>query len=285
MADKITVKVPATTANIGPGFDIIGMALNLYNEFIFTNSEDIQKNNLIIESFIKTFEYFNKEPVKKTVEVKSDVPMSRGLGSSATCIVAGVVAAFLEMGLEIDKREILKIATKIEGHPDNVAPAIYGGLIASLMEDDKIYCIEYDICEDLNFYTMIPDFELSTEKARKILPEKISLSDGIFNTARLSFILKGLEIADEELIKLGVKDKFHQIYRKELVKGSEEVFEFVRENNASPYISGAGPTLIAIKKSDESFEKALRDFLNKNYPKWELKTLQVNKEGVKWWVK
>lgn len=285
MSNKIIIKVPATTANIGPGFDVLGMALDLYNEFIFRDSGDFTDDNLIIEAYKKTFDYYGEDPIPKSLEINGDVPISRGLGSSSTCIVAGVAAAILAMKKPIDKSQILQIATDIEGHPDNVAPAIYGGLIVSLMTEDQIHTISYDVHEDLRFYAMIPDFEVSTAKARAVLPLEIALTDGIFNASRIPVLLKGLETGDQQLISPGVEDKFHQDYRKDLITGYQQVTSYVREQGASPYISGAGPTLIAIKREDENFENKLKKFLNKNLPGWKLKILQVDTKGFEYNIK
>ena len=156
---KIVVSVPATSANLGPGFDTLGIALDLYNKFIFkkttqfefinVNEKYANENNLVVRSAVAAYKYMNCEVIPFSLEEIQNIPISRGLGSSATCIVAGIVAANYFAGNKLDKKDILKIATAIEGHPDNVAPAIYGGLISSFICDRDIEYTKYDISEKL----------------------------------------------------------------------------------------------------------------------------------------
>ncbi|MEG0823732.1 MAG: homoserine kinase [Erysipelotrichaceae bacterium] len=230
----VTIKVPATSANIGPGFDSLGIALNLYATYSFEElstglviegcEERFQnENNLIYVAYKLTMDYL-KLPIKGLkLCVSTDVPVSRGLGSSATCVVGGILGANAIANYPLTKEEVLMLATKLEGHPDNVAPAIYGGLTASLMFNDQPYSIKYDISKELHFFAMIPDFETKTSDARKVLPTSVSYHDAIHNASHVAVLMKALETANSELIKLSLDDCLHEPYRKSLIKGYDEV--------------------------------------------------------------
>ena len=156
----IKIRVPATAANLGVGFDCAGLALSLYNDFTFTKGKfNVEPDNLILKSFNKLYEYIGKDAPEVAIEASASVPQARGLGSSATCIVGGLIGAREMSGEKISDYEILKLATEIEGHPDNVAPAICGGLIVSIKDKEIIYR-KFVPSEELNFYVLIPDFEM-----------------------------------------------------------------------------------------------------------------------------
>lgn len=287
----ITVRVPATTANIGPGFDTLGIAFKLYAYFSFKIMENGVKikgcdekykneSNLVYTSFKKTLEILNYKITGVEIDIKSDIPESRGLGSSAACIVGGVMGANILAGSPLSKDEVFKIANEIEGHPDNIAPAIYGGLRASLVEDEIPYSVRYDIDEKLCFYALIPDFELSTSEARKVLPKMIPYKDAIYNVSRVSVLLKALEKGDEELIKKALEDKLHQQYRSSLIDEYERVKEICEKyGNVGFFISGAGPTLMNLSK-DTNFELKIKNEIIGLKNRWEIKCLKTDKEGV-----
>lgn len=278
----IRVRVPATSANLGPGFDVMGIALDSYNIFTFTESHDFSEDNLIYKSYRKVFEYLGKEarPVKITVE--GDIPRSRGLGSSAACIVGGVMGANQILGNPLSKEEVLKLSNQIEGHPDNVAPAIYGGLIVSLMEGGKIHTGRIAIKNDLAFIALVPNFELSTADARAVLPEQVAYSHAIYNVGRASMLITGLVGGDNSLIRLGLSDKLHQPYRAKLIEGFDEIIAGIQDSGGlGSYLSGAGPTIMALADaSDKKTIENIKDFMKKNHPNWQVNVHKLDKIGA-----
>lgn len=288
MSKKYKVKVPATTANLGPGFDCLGAALDIYNEFIFEASEDYKfininkeyanKDNLVVQSALKTFKYLKKKEIPFSLEIVENVPIARGMGSSATCIIAGITIAMLLSQKDLSDEEIIDIATSIEGHPDNVSPAYYGNLVASIKCDDHVICSSYSVSNDLIFTVLIPDFELSTEKARGVLPNTISYSDMIYSMSRAINIPKVLEDGDLEKLFVLLNDKIHEPYRYELIEDSLEFKKLSEKYQIPMCISGSGSTLLMISK--ESLLKKLNKLNTKH--NWEFKELKICDKGTSW---
>lgn len=259
----ITVKVPATTANLGPGFDCLGAALKLYNEFEFTTlnvdglmiqvsgmeAEKVQtdESNLLYQSFIKLYQHIEQTAPSVKIRIKLGVPLSRGLGSSATAIVGGLVAANELAGRPLSELEVMKLAIAMEGHPDNVVPALLGGCRLAATSNNCWEVSDVPWHRDIVAVVAIPDFELSTSQARKVLPAEISRHDAIFNISHFGLLLRGLATNREEWLKAALQDKLHQPYRQALIPGYDAVNNAAI--NAGAYgmvISGAGPTLLAL---------------------------------------
>ena len=322
----ITVTVPATTANLGPGFDCIGAALSLYNRFQFSRLEPsateklkitvtgqeaakvkTDDSNLAYQAFIKLYGYLNQSPPPVAIHIDMQVPLARGLGSSATAIVGGLVGANELAGKPLSQVEVMRLAIELEGHPDNVVPALLGGcrLAASnsppqpplskggltegfplrevgLTEQSPLDLDaeilpspplskggqgggSWEICDipwhpNIVPVVAIPDFELSTAEARKVLPADYSRADAIFNAAHLGLLVRALETGNENWLRCALQDKIHQPYRQSLIKGYEAVQQAAL--NAGAYgmvISGAGPTLLALTDvaNAEAVEKAM----------------------------
>ncbi|MEE0946788.1 MAG: homoserine kinase [Acutalibacteraceae bacterium] len=290
---KCTVRVPATTANLGPGFDSVGCAFSLYNTISFeiresgisfTGCEDKYANeeNLAYVGFKAVYTYLGKTPSGCHITFNSiDVPVSRGLGSSAALIVAGATAAnrFLENALT--KEEILTVCNSIEGHPDNLSPAIYGGLTASFVKDDIPYSVSYNIHPSLKFVALVPDFHLLTKTARSVLPTEIPFGDAVFNSSRLAVLLKALEKGDKKLINLSLDDRLHQPYRRGLIKGYDEAEKIAFKLGCIAFcLSGAGPTCLCLTDSD-SFADDIKTELSKSGYNWEVLNLPVDNDGAK----
>lgn len=300
----ITVRVPATSANMGPGFDTLGIALNLYNDFGFREIEDGLKFNGMPEEFCnedniiyKAMKYcFDKAGYKikglEISEIKQDVPVSRGLGSSSTCIVGGLVGANEILGKKFSEEELLEMAVEIEGHPDNVAPALLGGMVVAIVDESKTYYDKIDVKNGIKFISIIPNFRLSTEEARKVLPKEISLKDGVYNVSRAALMVACFSSGKYELLRYACKDAFHQNYRSKLIPGFEEVYNKSYELGAlACYLSGAGPTIMAIiDEKDERFSNKLKEFLQIKGLEWNILELSLDNagatiiEGTKWWV-
>lgn len=263
---SINLIVPATTANLGPGFDCIGAALSLYNRFQFTpiNSEteaevkmtvtgteavrvSTDKSNLLYQSFAKFYQHLGKTPPSIAIAIELGVPLARGLGSSATAIVGGLVGANHLAGNPLSPSEVMELAIAMEGHPDNVVPALLGNCQLSVGETGNWQICEIPWHQDIVPVVAIPNFELSTEAARSVLPDRYGRSDAIFNLARLGLLLRGLETGRGDWLQMAMEDKIHQPYRQSLIRGYEAVKAAAVSAGAyNMVISGAGPTLLAL---------------------------------------
>ncbi len=260
---SITVTVPATTANLGPGFDCIGAALTLYNKFKFTRldeggliidvtgaeAERVQtdESNLLYQAFVKLYQYIGQTPPSVKMEIQLGVPLARGLGSSATAIVGGLVGANQLAGAPLTQLQVMELAIAMEGHPDNVVPALLGGcrLAATSAENWSICDIPWN--ENIVPVLAIPDFELSTSEARQVLPTQVSRADAIFNTAHLGLLLRGLQTGKGEWLSTALQDRLHQPYRQALIPGYDAVnAAAIKAGAYGMVISGAGPTLLAL---------------------------------------
>ena len=290
----IKVRVPATSANMGPGFDSLGIGLTLYNEFGFKETESGLKFSGIPEEFCNeeniiyvAMKYcFDKACYKikglEISELNQDVPISRGLGSSSTCIVGGLVGANEILGGKFSEDELLDMAVEIEGHPDNVAPALLGGMVVAINEENKTVYDKVNIKGGLEFVAIVPNFRLSTEKARSVLPKEITLKEGVYNVSRAALMVASLTSGKYELIKYACKDAFHQNYRSQLIPGFEKVYNKSYELGAlGCYLSGAGPTIMAvIDEKDKRFSNKLKQFLKDENLEWDIFELSLDSEGA-----
>ncbi|NER07309.1 MAG: homoserine kinase [Okeania sp. SIO3C4] len=297
---SVTITVPATTANIGPGFDCIGAALSLYNRLKFSIADSAtelkisvtgkeaarvstDKTNLAYQAFVKLYEHLNQIPPSVEIEIDLGVPLARGLGSSATAIVGGLLGANQLAGHPLSKTEVMNLAIAIEGHPDNVVPALLGGccLTASTPTGWEICDIPWH--SDIVPVVAIPDFELSTAEARRVLPTEYSRADAIFNAAHLGILLRGLETGNRDWLKAGMQDKIHQPYRKSLIKGYDKVRLAALDAGADEMvISGAGPTLLALTNSltTSAVVTAMADAWKNQGVVTEVKALEVDTKGA-----
>lgn len=269
---KIKINVPATSANCGPGYDTLGLACTLYNELTF---ELLDAENLLLEvtgegsKYLKasydnlTFKSFfsvwnkatNNKPTGLKVIMHNRIPMSRGLGSSSSAIVAGVYAANVLSGNKFTKDDLLNFATSIEGHPDNVAPAIYGGFTISYMQDGKAHSLCIKPSKPLKFIAVVPDKKLATSLARKAIPETISHKDAVFNVSRASLLIGALMSGQYEFLPNALEDKLHQPFRAHLIPGLQNVFDAaVKAGAYNAIISGAGSTVMAYADIDADHE-------------------------------
>ncbi len=262
----LQVKVCATSANVCVGFDVLGLALNLENVFTFEKKNEFsfkgflpkysdKNHNLVYDSYIKVFNKLNLEPIPVEIGFKGDIPVSRGLGSSSSLIVAGVFAANYFMGNKLSKEELLDICCEIEGHPDNVAPAVLGGLVASYKNDNGYSCISYPVSEKLKFYAVIPPFELSTHKAREVLPKSLEYKAIVNNLSRIVHIPKAFNDGDVKLLKDLFIDRLHEPYRGSLIDGYLEIKELLKDENAAFAISGSGSTMLIIAYDNNVINK------------------------------
>ncbi len=293
---KIKVKVPATTANLGAGFDTFGLALTLYNEFIVEESDTIEietypeneflknpEKNLFVKVLKKSCELNGKTFHGVKLKQINNVPVARGLGSSATAIVGAILVSFFVNGKELTDEEFFKIAYMFEPHPDNLLPAWKGGFITALLDNGKTFYSKIPFPQEVKAVVVIPDFELSTEEARSVLPEKIPLKDGIFNVQRVALFLSAIQNKRFELLKVAMEDRFHQPYRKKLIPGFDNVIKNAYDAGAlGASLSGAGSTILAL--ADKNFDeigKAMKQAFEREGIKSDYKVLEVDTEGAK----
>ena len=267
---KVRVSVPSTTANLGPGFDCLGAALDLHNEFVFTRidgggdhfdliMESSDGNhlrggpeNLVFRAAQKVLASANVSPFALEARVKLAVPPARGLGSSATAIVAGLIGANAIMDSPLSKEKLLELAIDIEGHPDNVVPSLLGGLcLTARSASHRWRIVRCDWDNSIKAVVAIPAIRLSTSEARRVMPKNIPISDAVTNMGALTLLLNGLKTGNSELIKEGMFDKLHEPYRWKLIKGGLEVKQAALEAGAlGCAISGAGPSILALCREE-----------------------------------
>ena len=272
-SNKVTVRVPGTSANCGPGFDCLGLAATIYNDLELTLLEEksltieahgdgaetipTDEKNIIWKAARMVLERSgNGDKFKGAIlKMKNNIPMSRGLGSSAAAIVAGLVAANEILDKPFTKKEILKFATEIEGHPDNVAPAIYGGFTISTVDRLHVQTFSFLPKIRLKLIVAVPDFPLSTRIARQVLPKSVSMKDAVFNIGRASMLVAALMQGKEKFLETAFDDALHQPYRTKLVPGMQEVFQAAKKAGAlGVCLSGAGPCLIAFSETKKQIE-------------------------------
>lgn len=308
---KVSVKVPATSANIGPGFDCLGLALPIYNtitieetvmpgsgieinmiseeekiidEMIF---DDIpkDKNNIVYKAVEMLYNSIGQEPSELKINIQSQIPITRGLGSSAAVIVGGLMAANKLLGSPADQTALLSLATEVEGHPDNVAPAILGGFVLASQEDDgTIAYTKMDWPEEWDITVCIPDFELSTNIARSVLPENVPMQDAVFNAKHLAMLINAVNKKDEKLMKAALKDKLHQPYREKLVPGMREIMDAFKHEDGvlGCVLSGAGPTMLIIshKYDLDKIKSVVKEIWEGQSIKVDIRTLKVEPNGA-----
>ena len=286
------VRVPASSANLGPGFDCFGIAWQLYNEIEFYHSPELiisgcpekyqTKDNLAYLGYASVLKAAGlpEEPVGIRF-ASSDIPICRGLGSSSALIAGGVLAADKLCRLGLSKDELLHIAAAVEGHPDNIAPAILGGLAASIMDEQgRVVTVSFKLSDKLCFTALIPDFELSTELARSVLPGQVSRADAISNISRAALLLKALETGDAGLIPDALQDKLHEPYRLGLIPGVERVRELALSCGAAGMcISGAGSTLLCVSQSP-GFTAGMTMAMAAEFPAWRVVPVVPDLDGA-----
>lgn len=267
------VCVPATTANLGCGFDVLGMALNLfYHTKVVVEQKQsfsilhrgegegmvpVSKDNLFFQAVLKTWEHIGFSPVGLRVEAYNQIPIARGLGSSAACIVAGVLTASHVAGSVLSCEEMMQVALEMEGHPDNLLPAFLGGFTIALAGGGKVYYRKLSFFQDVEMVLCIPQYELSTEKMRQLLPDVYPRHQVVFNLAHLAYLLGSIFIQDFSGFLLALEDSVHQPYRGQEIKGFFAVKDYVQSNNlGNAVISGSGPTVLLFLRRLLSQEEA-----------------------------
>ena len=292
------IKVPATSANMGPGFDSIGIALELYNhlwfeeieegvEIIVKRKQEIEiptdKNNLIYKTMVDFFaQTGNVMPGVRLIQ-EDYIPMVRGLGSSAACIVAGLLAANHLSGRHYCREQLAQIAAKIEGHPDNSNPAFFGSMVVGALDQNEMRYVRLDLPKELVFAIMVPDFPVSTEASRKVLPDRYTKKDAVFNASRAALLVASMYTGKYENLSMAMQDRIHQPYRNQLIPNMDRIFKAAKNYGAlASYLSGAGSTLMAVltEEKAEEFQQKMKAYLKAIPNEWELTLLKPDTKGA-----
>lgn len=283
---KIVVKSPATTANLGPGFDCLGLALQVWNKLeVTTTSGDglcfeiegegqntLPKNerNPIYQTMLAVAKQLGKSlPKALSIKATNRIPLGSGMGSSSAAIVSGVCAANYLLGAPLQKESIFELSATLEGHPDNVAPCLFGGLTASMMEEYHFITRSLPVA-NLALLIITPNVTLPTSKSRAVLPKVIPHKDAVFNLGHAVLLTEGLRTGDLDLISLAMKDRLHQSYRLPLIPGATEAVLAAQNTGAAACVlSGAGSSLLAILRSQTDV-KSVGEAMQNEFAKHEI---------------
>lgn len=298
MANTIKIRVPGTTANCGPGFDAVGIACTIYNDLELTLSDESgvsldvagegagfipsDESNVVVKA-VKMI--LNKTGCKAKgikLRMNNNIPLARGLGSSAAAIVGGLVGANELTGNHFSKEDILNMATSIEGHPDNVAPAILGGITVSIMDSGNVNYLRFLPPTNFSMIAVIPEFNLSTRAARRVLPDTVPFADAVFNVSRTSLLVGALCTGKLNLLSHALEDKLHQPYREKLIPGMAQVLAAARKAGAlGATLSGAGPCLLAFTENNtDEIGKAMVKAFSIHKVKASYQILQIDQQGA-----
>lgn len=300
----IKIRVPATTANLGPGFDCLGLALKLYlnleieeieeglvieyqgegaEKFSVKKKEDalIWKSiNLVLK---KNYKDIPKKGLK--IRVLNKIPITRGLGSSASAIIGGIVGTARLYNINLTNQEMLELALSLEGHMDNIVPALIGGLtLAYKTGQEEIKWTRIKTPLDLRIVLAIPEFTLNTKEMRKILPQKVALTEAIFNLSRSALLVNALQNSDWEVLGEAMEDRLHQPYRAPFIPGIEDMFSQIKKTGfAGAALSGSGPSVVSLTKKgrEEAISKIMKDAFLKAGINCRILVLEVDLEGTK----
>ena len=289
---RVTIRVPATTANLGPGFDAFGCALSLYTDVTFEETEAgleitgcdeefTGPDNLAYVSYCAVMATMCEEVRGIKIHIDAHIPIGRGLGSSAALLVAGAMGANVLHGNKLSTQGLLNITNAMEGHPDNLAPAFYGGLTASMVDNGLPVTVSFPLHPDWEFLALVPNFELPTTQARSVLPEQVSRADAVYNIAHGAMVLKALELGNEKLLRNAMQDRLHQNYRKHLIADYDQIEALVRTTGAAFCLSGAGPTLLCITLDERLEEKLSKKLDSITTADWQMLPLHVEFQGAR----
>ena len=301
------VKVPATSANIGPCFDTAGIALSLYNETEVYTKSDLDKQprplielNCQIDERIRANQIIPNDETNMvwstvgmfcekigvpmpffSIRQTDTIPLTRGLGSSAACVVAGLMIANELTKSNIPKDELLNMAVELEGHPDNVAPAFLGGMVVGASDGKRFEHVRIDVSDELEFFAVIPDFPLSTADARAVLPRAYTKEQAVFNCSRVALLVSSMMSGNYGALSVAMQDEIHQPYRKILIPGMEAIIKGSVEHGAyGAYLSGAGPTIMVVGKRESGLKEELEKIVSDLGHFWLVVPLCVDKNGA-----
>ena len=293
---KVTVKVPATSANLGPGFDTLGMALSFYDELqveavagsgavVEVHGEGAgevatDESNLVVKSLAYTFEKFGQKVPGLKLIAHNIIPHGRGMGSSGAAVVSGIVAAkgLLDGIVKISDQELLTIATELEGHPDNVAPALFGGLTIAWEDESGPHHKKLFVHRGVSPLELVPNHKMSTALARSLQPDSVPHDDAVFNVSRSALLIAALT-QSPELLMAATEDRLHQDYRAAAMPETDSIVKLMREHGHAAVVSGAGPSVLVLA-SDPAQRLEAAKLAAKHHPDWQALLLAVDFKGA-----
>jgi homoserine kinase len=293
---KVSVRVPATSANLGPGFDTLGMALSYYDELVVevVSGSDVivevigegagevatDESNLVVKSLAHTFKKFGQKLPGLKLTANNIIPHGRGMGSSGAAVVSGIVAAkgLLEGIVKISDQELLTLATELEGHPDNVAPALFGGLTIAWEDESGPHHKKLFVHRGVSPLELVPKHKMSTALARSLQPESVPHDDAVFNVSRSALLIAALT-QSPELLLAATEDRLHQDYRAAAMPETDQIVKLMRENSHAAVVSGAGPSVLVLA-SDPAQRLEAAKLAAKHYPDWQALLLAVDFKGA-----
>lgn len=292
----IRVRVPATSANMGAGFDSMGIALGMYNTLEISEIDEgleivcksptefipKNKNNLVYRAMRRVFDEVGYRVRGLKIVQNSEIPVTRGLGSSSACVIGGMLAANALSGRRLSYRDILDLAVEMEGHPDNVTPALYGGFCVAARGGGHTFFRSEKIDANLRFAIMVPDYFVATNKSRGTLPEAVSYKDASFNIGHAVLFAASLISGDFENLREGVQDKLHQPYRSAYIDHMEQTFEKTYElGSCATYLSGSGPTILSVLSGGcAEFRAGMETYFRSLPHSWSCRILSVDNVGA-----
>lgn len=299
MVNTVKIRVPGTTANCGPGFDAVGIACTIYNDLELTLHDEggislavtgegagfipADESNVVVKAIRMILNKTGHQEQGIKLTMLNNIPLARGLGSSAAAIVGGLVGANELTGRHFTKEDLLTMATTIEGHPDNVAPAIFGGITVSIMDNASVKYLRFLPPAAFSMIAVIPEFNLSTKAARKVLPETVPFADAVFNVSRTALLIGALCTGELKLLSHALEDRLHQPYREKLIPGMTQVLAAARQTGAlGAALSGAGPCLLAFTEAGntEMIGKAMVKAFSNYKVQARYHLLQIDQQGA-----
>ena len=296
---KVRVDIPASTTNLGPGFDVLGMALKLYNTVemelsvsglqIQVQGEGVSslprdESNQVYRAAKMVFERIGEKMPPVSIRLINRIPLARGLGSSGTAAIGGLMAANVLAGAELDRDQILSMAAEIDGHPDNVAASIFGGVVIASPTNNGIAWMKFLPPKPIDVVVVVPDFLFFTKEARAILPDLVERKAAVFNIGRASLLTAALITGDYRLLSIATEDMLHQPQRKEKITGMMDVFQAAKSacSNVAVALSGAGPSIAAFCPNDgEKVGESMRQAFLKHNINSQIMILGIDEEGAK----
>lgn len=292
---SIHVRIPATSANLGPGFDTLGMALSFYDEYqaevidkgleIVVLGEGVKdiptdSSNLIYKTIYWVFQKVGKPVPALRITCQNNIPHGRGMGSSGAAVAGGVMlaAGLLAPEVELSEKQLLEFATDLEGHPDNVAPALFGGLTIAWVDEQGPHHKKLAVHRGLSPLVLVPPHQMSTKLARSLQPESVPHTDAVFNVSRSALLVAALT-QSPELLMAATEDRLHQNYRASAMPETNELIAILRANNHPAVVSGAGPSVLVLEDDPVKRLEAVK-LAEQKFPSWLALTLAVDVKGA-----
>lgn len=292
----VRVRVPATSANLGPGFDTLGIALSYYDDLEVTATKPgiiavevsgegqgqvpTDESNLVVRAILETFKRVNQPAPGLSLKATNRIPHGRGMGSSGAAVVSGIMAAkgLLTGVVEISDKFMLDLATEFEHHPDNVAPALFGGLSIAWEDQSGPHTKKLSVHRGVSPLVLVPSTKMSTELARSMQPESVPHADAVFNVSRSALLVAAM-VQSPELLLAATEDKLHQNYRASAMPETDELIRVLRAQGHAAVVSGAGPSVLVLA-SDPAQRLEAKKLVENKYPKWEALLLAVDNKGA-----